>query len=444
MPSLKSVLRNKRYTRLVKEGGWLVSGQIAAVFGSLALVRVLTERLQPSEYGHLALSLTVAGLINQVVMGGVTNGISRFYSIASEKGDLGGYLKTAGWIMVCSSAIAIALGIGILFLLFRMGLSEWQGLVVGVLVFSLLNGLNSALSGMQNAARQRAIVALHRGMDAWLKILLAVIAMHFLGSLAIAVIIGYAISSLLMTVSQSLFLRRVLSNKGLTERSGERWSGRILSYSLPFSLWGVFTWAQQSSDRWALDAFTSSEDVGYYAVLFQLGYTPIAMATGLAVSFLAPILFQRSGDASDEMRNANVHNLTWKITLLSLFVTISGTLIAYLAHVHIFQILVASNYRAISYLLPWVVLAGGIFAAGQFLSLKLMSELRSSTLTFAKICTALLGMLFNIVGAYVFGLKGVVLSLVVFSTVYLLWMAFLAMQSWEPTSLNARQYEKEA
>ncbi len=80
-----------RIKRLAKEGSWIVIGQIAVVAGALVLVRVLTEYLAPAQYGQLALGLTVAGLVNQVVMGGITAGIGRFYAIAAEKQDLVGY-----------------------------------------------------------------------------------------------------------------------------------------------------------------------------------------------------------------------------------------------------------------------------------------------------------------------------------------------------------------
>jgi O-antigen/teichoic acid export membrane protein len=200
----------------------------------------------------------------------------------------------------------------------------------------------------------------------------------------------------------------------------------MLVYSWPFSAWGIFTWLQQSSDRWALEIFTSTQEVGFYAVLFQLGYTPIALATGLAITFLGPILYQRSGDASDHSRNANVHRLIWRITIFCLLITLMGFLFALGLHTLIFRLLVAVEYRAVSYLLPWVVLAGGIFAAGQMLSLKLMSEMKPATMIRAKIITALLGVLLNIYGASVGGLQGIVVALVAFSAIYLSWMVWLA------------------
>jgi hypothetical protein len=97
-------------------------------------------------------------------------------------------------------------------------------------------------------------------------------------------------------------------------------------------------------------------------------------------------------------------------------------------HKWLFRLLVASEYREISYLLPWVVLAGGVFAAGQMLAMKLMSDMRSSAMTAAKITTALIGMLLNVAGAAFAGIEGVVGALIVFSGIYFVWMAMLGRQ----------------
>ena len=161
-------------------------------------------------------------------------------------------------------------------------------------------------------------------------------------------------------------------------------------------------------------------------MLFQLGYTPIALVTGLLVSFLGPILFQRAGAATDQARNANVHGLTWRITSVSMIVTIVGFVITYFMHEWLFSLLVATEYRSISYLLPWVLLAGGFFAAGQMLSLKLMSEMKSSALTIVKISTALIAIFLNVIGAAIAGIIGVVAALVAFSVIFFVWMALLS------------------
>lgn len=424
--SAMTAIDPSRFRRLAKEGSWIVIGQIAVVAGALVLVRVLTEYLDPEQYGQLALGLTVAGLVNQVLMGGITAGIGRFYSIAAEKQDLGGYLHATRRLLAYATAAVVAIGLMLMASLYWLGYSQWIGLMAAALVFSVLSGYNSTLNGIQNAARQRAIVAFHGGLDAWLKILLAVGVVLWLGTSSTAVVIGYTCSSLLITVSQLIFLRRTIPQQYTPIPNRQQWMPQIWAYSLPFTTFGAFTWMQQVSDRWALQAFATTSDVGQYAVLFQLGFTPIALITGMAMSFLGPILYQRSGDATDYARNTNVHQLGWRMTYLSLIVTLLGFAITFTLHEWLFNLLVASVYRGSSHLLPWVVLAGGMFAAGQMLALKLMSEMKSSAMTTAKIVTALIGILLNVIGAALAGMQGVVGAMVAFSGIYFVWMAVLA------------------
>ena len=191
---------------------------------------------------------------------------------------------------------------------------------------------------------------------------------------------------------------------------------------------------QQVSDRWALQEYGSANDVGQYAVLFQLGYTPVTMVMSLLMGFLGPILYQRSGDATDPGRNTNVHVIGWRITYVALIVTLFCFAATSALHEWIFSILVAQEYRGSSQLLPWVVLAGGIFSAGQMLALKLMSEMKSSAMTTVKIVTALIGALLNLIGSSVAGVRGVVAALVAFSIIYFFCMAVLGKNSKQGSS----------
>ena len=421
-------MSKSKYKRLTKEGFWIVVGQIAMVAGSLALLRTLTVYMLPDQYGQLALGLSIAGLVNQFVMGGITAAIGRFYSIAIEKNDLSGYLSASLRIMGYATCVVLIISLILVVCLLGLGYSQWLSLALAAIVFSLLSGYNSSLSAIQNAARQRAIVAFHAGMDAWLKILLAVGMLIYFGTSSALVVISYACSSLITTVSQLFFLRSTILKQQIHRENRQQWLPQIWVYSLPFTTWGAFTWMQQISDRWALQVFATTNDVGHYAVLFQLGFIPISLITGMAVSFLAPVLYERSGDAEDLIRNSHVHQLSWKITNLSLILTLVGFVITLVLHEWIFCLLVAPEYWLSSYLLPWVVLAGGCFAAAQMLALKLMSEMKPSAMQVAKIVSALIGTMLNIVGAAIAGIQGVVGALVIFSCIYLVWMMFLAKQ----------------
>ena len=418
-----------RVRRLAREGTWILLGQVASVAGALVLVRVLTGRLDPTEYGHLAIGLTVAGLVNQVVMGGVSAAVARFYSIAAEAQDLPAYLRSSRRLMAWATAAVGLIGLALIPCLLALGQRQWVGLAAAALALSIASGYNAALGGIQNAARQRAVVALHSGLDAWLKILLVVLVLAWLGRSAAAVVVGYLLSTLLVTGSQLWFLGRLARGQVAAPVEDAGWFEQMGAFARPFLIWGAFSWAQQSSDRWALERFDGAREVGLYAVLFQLGYTPIAMATGLAMAFLGPIFYQRAGDATDPARNANVHRLVRQIASSCLLLTGVGALLAAALHGWLFRLLVAAEYRAVSHLLPWMVVAGGLFSAGQLLALKLMSDLKAATMTWAKIVTAALGVALNIGGAWAAGLRGSVAALVAFSAIYFLWMVLLVLRA---------------
>lgn len=415
-----------RFWLLAKEGAWIVAGQVATVFGALLLVRMLTEYLDPVQFGQLALGLTAAVLVNQVVMGGVAASIGRFYSIAVEKNDLPGYLYGAGRLMLYATIAVLVIALLLMAGLFLFGYSHSIALVGVAFVYAVLNAYNSTLGGIQNAARQRAVVAIHGGIDAWLKILLSIGVVLWLGNSSISVILGYALSSLIVSVSQFFFLWRSLRSQDIKLGVSTTWTGQMWGFSWPFCIFGIFTWMQIASDRWALQTFASTEAVGLYAVVFQLGYSPIGMATGMVMTFLGPILYQRSGSVADHARNESVHRISWQITFIGLAVTALAFVFTYALHEWIFNLLVAERYLSGSYLLPWVTMAGGLFAAGQLLALKLMSEMKPSVMTMAKVVTAILGVFINIYGASKFGANGVVAGLVAFSSIYFFWMALLA------------------
>lgn len=414
-----------RIHRLSKEGGWIVGGQIAGVLGSLALVRVLTEYLSPSQYGQLALGLTVAGLVNQIFMGGLTAGIGRYYSIASEKQEMGGYLHAARNLLVYATAAVVVVGFALIVSLQWLGYSQWIGLAVAALLFAVLSGYNSTLNSIQNAARQRAVVAFHSGFESWLRIILALFAMLWVGRSSTAVIIGYISAYLLIIFSQSVFLRRASNFQDVKNRNHVKWMSQIWTYSLPFTTWGGFTWMQQVSDRWALQHFSTTADVGQYSALFQLGFTPIALITSVAVSFISPILYHKAGDATDQKRMDLVHRLSWRIVKLSLAVTVAAFGISFLIHESLFSILVGAEYRLSSHLLPWMVLSGGLFSSAQLLATKLLSEMEVGKLRKVKIITSIGGTVINSIGAYFAGVQGVAVGLVVFSVLHLIWILLI-------------------
>ena len=393
--------------------------------GALVGIRLLTELLDPVAYGQLALAMTAVMLLEQTTLGPLGHGVVRFFAPAVESRDLAGYLVSAlrlvALVSIGVGAILAAAGIVFLF----QEYTQWFWLFVAACALALIGGYNAIMAGIQNAARHRKVFALHQGLDSWLRFLTAALLITLLGPTSTVAIFGYVLATCLLLIPQfGLFYKLIIRQADWTSPQSE-WRKKIFSFSWPFAVFGVFSWGQIASGRWALEGYGTTEDVGLYAVLFQLGFYPVFVAVSTAIQFLAPMFYGRAGDASDARRTATVQRMSWNFSVFCLIASVCLFLIAYMFHAEIFRIFVAAEYASVSYLLPWVMLSSGIFAAGQAIALNLMSRLETRIMVSVKVVTALLGIAANVIGAYLYGVRGIVIAGFVYAVPHSLWLLAL-------------------
>lgn len=422
----REFIKSRRFRKISREGLWVFSGQALAILGTLLGIRLLTGLLNPVAYGELALGITLMHFVDQVVLGPLSFGASRFYAPSFEKGELSQYLQAVRRLMLSTTGFVLLLMLLLIIGLGITGQTKWIGIAAAALIFAILRGLNLILSGIQNAARQRAIVAIHQGVEPWVRFLVAVGFLLWIGATSTMAMIGYSFAAIFVLGSQYRFFKKtILQGTGNVENGSDLQQAQIWKFTWPMSIYGVFTWIQLISDRWALELMSGTQDVGFYTVLFQLGYQPMFIIMGMVIQFVAPIYYQLAGDATDSQRNANVYELNKSLIGMVFLLTGMTFLFGYVFHIQIFRIFVAPEYASVSHFLPWMFLAGGLFSVGQILSLNLMSQMKTRDMMFAKIITALLGVALNFAGAYWYGIKGIVIATVIFSITYFLSMSFI-------------------
>ncbi len=426
-----------KVTEKVKSSGgeffWITIGQVAAVLAGLVGVRMLTELMSPQAYGRLALGMTIATLFQQIGFKPFGQATLRFYPPAQESNSvlelerhayrIGGYIVA---ILLVSIPVVV---VGLLLLDFE----GWALLFSVSAAFSLFRGINGTFDGIQNAARYRIVVASHKGAFAWLRFLIAASLILLTTPDSWVALTGYVIASAIICISQVvLYWQKIRKPAIRREREGQisgvnggegtqAWSQRLWDYGWPFAVWGIFTWFHVSSDRWALQAFAGEKAVGLYTVLYQLGFYPLTFLSGVVSKFIAPILYERAGDATEADRIQNAYRLNYVILGVMFFLTFIFSFAAYIFHPSIFQVFVGEEYRSASNMLPYMVLAGGLFATSNVVGFLLKSQANSRKLIIPKVSTALIGAALNVVGAYYYGTIGIILSLIIFGLVNMVW-----------------------
>ena len=404
-------------------------GQAAGVAGALAGVRLLTEYLDPTAYGEVALGLSAAMLGTQMIVGPVTTAASRFFAPAREARELRGYLASLRRLTLWSALALAALAIVATVIVLIGARATAVGLVLASFAFAFASGGSAILGGVQNAARNRVIAAAHEGLGPWLRAGAAIALMHLLASRTSGLAMtGYALASFAVALSQFGFFKQRIASlaEGEPPAASDRWFAEMKTYAWPFVTWGVFTWAQMASDRWALELFAGTHEVGLYTVLYQLGFYPLQMLATLLVQVAAPVLYARAGDATDPARLAHAFRLTRLLALATVAATILGTLTAAVVHPLVGRLLLAEAYRGVTYLFPWMVAAGGLFATGQVMALLFMLANQSRMLIAPKIVTAIAGIAMNVAGAWLYGTRGVIAATIAFSLLFCAWLTVSA------------------
>lgn len=427
-----------RFRRIGFEALAIATGQALSALGGVVAVRVLTEAMPPRQYGELALAMTVGTLGLQIFLAPLSTSAMRFYAPAAEAEDLNSFLAAVRKLVVQAVSVIGLIAMVGMAVVTAASHAVWIPLIVAACLYTVFTGTTAVFDGLQNAARHRVVAATHSGIAPWLRFLLAVWLIHLAGKVSSAVAMsGYALASALVMTSQLFFFRRKIASQATRPAADvPYWRSSILSYGLPFATWGIFTWAQSASDRWALGVFAGAADVGYYAVTYQLGYIPIVMASTLIGQVAAPILFARAGDASDPARVHDAVRLNARLVVLMLLLTAAGFGIVQLVYPYIGRLLLASGYRGVSFLLPWMVVAGGLFATAQTGSLFFMITNRSAALTAPKICSAIVGVVLNVIGARWLGVYGVISAVISTQLFFCFWIMIIATRTYRSTAAS--------
>ena len=411
-----------RYFRLSIEGLWICSGYAVGLFSGLLCVKLLTKVMSPEDYGSLGLLLVVLGMINQLLFGPLTNAAARFYSVAERQNQQEIYFSCC-YVLIRRCCIA-TFSMGSLYLFVGPLMHDSVGSLSSVaiaLFYACVSGISALILGIKNAARERKAVATYQGGEGCLRYLIFFMFALWQDSFSVQeVTFGYALAALILLCFQLYIERSRLPPRPMNKsKTLDTWIRNLWNYAWPIGLWGIFSGVHLASDRWALNIFGTSESIGFYVVLFQLGFSPAMVFITLISQFLSPIIFNRTGDSLDVQKNRDVARLTIKLVLILLGITFLVTGMVWCLSERIFTFMVPEQYQGIAYLLPILTCAGGVFATGQLLAISLMSIRGSWVLMWIKICTAVIGVVLNALGAYSLQIAGVVYANLFIAIIYL-------------------------
>jgi O-antigen/teichoic acid export membrane protein len=406
-----------------RESLWVASGQVLAALGGLLGLKIMTENLSPQDFGRFALLFTVATLSSQVIFGGVNLAASRLVVSAVEVGNLNSYQHALFRVAVRALALLMGVFIALLAVSIVFGLATSIQAVFLSLVYSVASSANSVFTGVLISIGQQKSASKYQVLEVWIRVVvLDLVFRSDHGGLEGAIAV-YAVTAVVIALYQKKTYRQMFERGRAGARVAEDWAPQMYRIAALYMPGAFIVWAQQASDRWALELFQDSAAVGAHAVLYQLGFSSMVLIFGVGIRVIQPFVYSDATAAGWRSRSSNGQRYSRNLILVGCALGSVAFLAASLFHDQLFGILVGSQYNGFSYLLPWVVFAAIVFGLSEVLALGLQGRLRVRRLAAVKVSVGFAGVLLSFFGAWVSGLQGVIAALVVYNLLHFLALA---------------------
>ncbi len=373
--SLKNRLYWSRIYGLRYEALWVLIGQLGIATGVLFGVKILTQVLNPIEFGRLALANTVMLLIGTNLFGPLGQGFMRFWSISQERCQVKEFVNTSNCYAKVLTTITLGVSLILLTLSSVMGWPGWPALIAVSLLVGALTGYLGLRLSVFLAARKRKVVALANTGAAFLKPLIAMFLVITVVSNAKSVMWGYLVATFVTICVVEHFYRKTIRD-ALTAsrpvgkpRAGFGNLGReMLTFSWPFCVWGIFGWIHQSCDRWSLQVFHGPDVVGAFSVIAVLAVYPLIFGANFLSNLFLPIAYERAGNLTSSTSIQSANKVLYLMT--GVYVIGASILILVFMFLHTEVVLLMSNvnYTEFSSLLPGLTSAWAFFYLGQMFS----------------------------------------------------------------------------
>lgn len=344
------ILSSRR--KLLKDGSWVLVGQVGAALGVLVGIRVLTEYVPPQIYGMVILYLGAIALSLGSLVTPVSQAVIRFYP-EYAKGEIHSF-RSSIYAVLAKRVLFFFLFLACSYPLLTYYFDVSGTVILLCILLLLLDGLRSLETSILNAAQKQKTYALMSLAEAWGRPFLAVLAVQYLGVSVEVILIAYALTSSLILLTFYLATDPEVSpQEGDARRTAAFLPKEIARYSLPLVPMAALGWMNGLGDRYLIGGMLGLEEAGVYAAVYGLMSRPFLMASGAVELTLRPHYNQLV--AQKKHHEASRLLLKW-LLLVGAVVGAGFGLIALLDS-YLIQLLLAEKYHGGLQLMLWI--AGG-------------------------------------------------------------------------------------
>src|ERR1039457_6917326 len=160
------LLSRLRIREIATDTGWAAIGQVLALTGNVALVKVFVARLGPAGYGDLSIAVSISAAFSLFIYGPLGNSALRYSSQYGVRNQ-SHLAPIVLWSFHRSLLIVTGILTVICVLAGNLFNTAWGSLLAASVIFAQASGLCAGISSICNGRQEHIKVALFRGIDPW-------------------------------------------------------------------------------------------------------------------------------------------------------------------------------------------------------------------------------------------------------------------------------------
>lgn len=409
------------YPKIIKEGGWVFSGQVITAIINLIGIRIITEYLPANVLGEATMWMGVVVLLKNIFVQPFLNFQIRYYPEYQIRNKLLSFNSiTFKIILVLFFASLILLSVGLIIFILFFHFSFNIILIIVILYYYIADLLKSFFINHISADRKQRTYA------TW--IIIEAILMYWFAYLVIKNYQDTALY-LLALATGTLLATYVFKDNSLTTlikfKDSDLKINHILKeaykFSLPFVPMALISWLMNLSSRYFIGIINNSYEVGIFVASFSIASRPFTMLSGVATNFLRPILLQAISK-NERIKVKKLFTLWLGIVLigglvLMLLFIFAGSFIA--------EILLAESYRSNAAIF-FCLIGFGYFslAVYQVFENFLLSKNKTNYILYSTISGASTFLISNLIFVNLFAATGAAFSILISFSIQLLAIVF--------------------
>lgn len=406
---------------LVKDSLYYLPEKLSSIIYGFVALLIYTRLLSPEEYGDFSLIITTTGIFGIFAYMWLNNSNLRFFSSYKKDNNLSYYFSTSFFILISTLGSSLLI-IYILsnFSLLPRSIMNYLPLVIGVL-FS--TSFFDTIKTILRADRKSKAYSFFSISASILYITISLLLIYILNiikisAILLSIVLTNSVLSILIILKydvQKYISMRYISRKVLRQ---------FFNYGIPLIATLLFSWILALSDRYFIEYFRDTHEVGIYSATYQLANYPISLISSLIYMSSIPLIIDIWEKNGDDITKVFISKIVRYYLILSIPILFGLTIIL---SSDIMYILGAKYTEGLA-IVPWIAI--GSFAVGLNIYTNIALELKKKTKIVAYImCIASVGnIIMNFILIPKFGFYGAGLS-TAFS--YILYLGLSWFKSWD-------------